>query len=78
MIQGGFVVLFRLMISTTSKNVKKVDSLEVEVLVTQLCPTVCDPVGYSPPGSSFHGTLQARILEWVAIAFSRGSSRPRD
>ena len=45
MIQGGFFVLFRLMISTTSKNVKKVDSLEVEVLVTQLCPTVCDPVG---------------------------------
>ena len=78
MIQGGFFVLFRLMISTTSKNVKKVDSLEVEVLVTQLCPTVCDPVGYSPPGSSFHGTLQARILEWVAIAFSRGSSRPMD
>ena len=78
MIQGGFFVLFRLMISTTSKNVKKVDSLEVEALVTQLCPTVCDPVGYSPPGSSFHGTLQARILEWVAIAFSRGSSRPRD
>ena len=78
MIQGGFFVLFRLMICTTSKNVKKVDSLEVEVLVTQLCPTVCDPVGYSPPGSSFHGTLQARILEWVAIAFSRGSSRPRD
>ena len=78
MIQGGFFVLLRLMISTTSKNVKKVDSLEVEVLVTQLCPTVCDPVDYSPPGSSVHGTLQARILEWVAIAFSRGSSRPRD
>jgi len=34
--------------------------------------------GFSPPGSSVHGILQARILEWVAIPFSRGSSRPRD
>ena len=48
------------------------------MLVTQLCPTLCDPVDYSPPGSSVHGILQARILEWVAIPFSRGSSRPRD
>ena len=36
------------------------------------------PVDYSPPGSSIHGILQARILEWVASSFSRGSSRPRD
>ena len=40
--------------------------------------TLCDPVDCSLPGSSVHGILQARILEWVAIAFSRGSSRPRD
>ena len=46
--------------------------------VTQSCPTLCDPVDGSPPGSSVHGILQARILEWVAISFSRGSSRPRD
>ena len=46
--------------------------------VTQSCPTVCDPVDCSLPGSSVHGILQARILEWVAISFSRGSSRPRD
>ena len=46
--------------------------------VTQLCPTLCDPVDSSPPGSSVHGILQARILEWVAISFSRGSSQPRD
>ena len=38
----------------------------------------CDPIDCSPPGSSFHGILQARILEWVAISFSRGSSQPRD
>ena len=48
------------------------------VLVTQSCPTLCNPVDCSPPGSSVHGILQARILEWVAIPFSRGSSQPRD
>ena len=40
--------------------------------------TLCDPVDCSLPGSSVHGILQARILEWVAISFSRGSSWPRD
>ena len=39
---------------------------------------LCDPVNFNLQGSSVHGTLQARILEWVAISFSRGSSRPRD
>ena len=43
----------------------------------QSCPTLLDPMDCSPPGSSVHGILQARILEWVAISFSRGSSRPR-
>ena len=38
------------------------------------CPTLCDPMDYSPPGSSVHGILQARILESVAIFYSRGSS----
>ena len=42
----------------------------------QLCLTLCDPMDCSPPGSSVHGILQSRILEWVAIPFSRGSSRP--
>ena len=40
--------------------------------------TVCDPVDCSPPGSSVHGILQAKIVEWVAISFSRGSSLPRN
>ena len=40
----------------------------------QLCPTLCDPIDSSQPGSSVHGFLQARILEWVVISFSRGSS----
>ena len=51
---------------------------EVKVLVTQSCPTLCDPMDCSLPGSSVPGILQARILEWVAIPFSRGSSQPRD
>ena len=48
------------------------------LLVIQSCATVCESVDYSPPGSSIHGLLQARILEWVAIPFSRGSSQQRD
>ena len=43
-------------------------------LVAQLYPLFCDPMDYSSPGSSIHETLQARILEWIAISFSRGSS----
>ena len=42
------------------------------------CLTLCDPIDCSPPGSSIHGISQARILEWVAISYSRGSSSPRD
>ena len=48
------------------------------VCVTSSCPTLCDPMDWSPPGSSVHGILQARLLEWVAIPFCRGSSWPRD
>ena len=47
-------------------------------LVAQSCLTLCNPMGYSPPGSSVHGILQARILEGVAMPSSRGSSQPRD
>ena len=55
---------------------QKVKVKESEVI--QSCPTLCDPVDCSPPGSSVHGVLQARILEWVAISFSKGSSQPTD
>ena len=51
---------------------------ESESEVAQSRPTLCDPVDCSPPGSSVHGILQARVLEWGATAFSRGSSLPRD
>ena len=48
------------------------------VLVTESCTTLCDPMDCSLPGFSVCGILQARILEWVAISFSRGSSQSRD
>ena len=49
-----------------------------KVKLTQSCPTLCDPMDYSLSGSSVHGNLQARILEWVAFPFSRGSSQSRN
>ena len=52
--------------------------LKVKVLVAQLYLTLCDPMDCRPPSSSVHGILQARILEWVAIPFSRVSFQPRD
>ena len=48
------------------------------VKLLQSCLTVCNPVDCSPSGSSVHGILQARILEWVAVPSSKESSRPRD
>ena len=51
---------------------------KVKVLVTQPCPTLCNPVDCSPPGSSVHEILQARILDGVAVPSFRGSSPPRD
>ena len=44
----------------------------------QSCPSLCDPIDCSPQGSSVHGILQERILEWVAISSSKGSSQPKD
>ena len=51
---------------------------ESESEVAQSCPTLCNPMDCSLWGSSVHGIFQARVLEWIATAFSRGSSRPRD
>ena len=47
------------------------------VLSLQSCPALCDPTDRSPPGNSVHGIVEARLLEWVAMPFSRGSSQPR-
>ena len=52
--------------------------ITVKVLVIQSCLTLCDPMDYHLPGSSVHGLLQARILEWVAIPFSRRPFWQRD
>ena len=52
--------------------------MKVKVLVTQSCPTLCDPMDCSLPGSSVHGILQARRLEWMVTHFSREFSEPRD
>ena len=46
--------------------------------VAQSCLTLCNSVDCSLPGSSVHGVLQARLLEWVALSYSRGSSQPKD
>ena len=46
--------------------------------LAQMCLTLCDPMDCSPPGSSVHGITQVRILEWIAISFSRGSSQSRN
>ena len=48
------------------------------VVSFQLCLTICNPTDHSPPGSPVHGTLQAKILEWVVMPSSRGSSPPMD
>ena len=54
------------------------EASESEREVTQSCPTLCDPMDCSLPGSSIHGIFQSSVLEWVAISFSRVSNRPRD
>ena len=59
-------------------SISKRSDENCESEVVQSCDPLCDPMDWSPPGSSFHGILQARILEWVAISFSRRSSQPRD
>ena len=54
------------------------EKVKVKVLVTQSCLTLCKPMHCGPPSSSVHGILQARMLEWIAMRSSRGSSQPRN
>ena len=73
---GSGVVILAFQGEGTLKSSNGVNStafLKVKVKVAQSCLTLCDPMDYT-----VHGILQARILEWVAIPFSRGSSQPRD
>ena len=76
----GIVYFFFLFWATTSYFPKLYHEWVSEWVseVAQSCLTLCDPIDCGPPGSSVHGILQARILEWVAISFSRKSSRPRE
>ena len=60
------------------KAKRKLTPLYTHAKSLQSCPTLCDPTYCSPPGSCVHGILQARVLKWVAIPFSRGSSQPKD
>ena len=62
-------------ISATKAELQKA---KVKLFVAQLCLTLCDPMDCSLPGFSVHRIFQTRILEWVAISFSEGSSQPRD
>ena len=72
--------------ASSGQSIRALDSASASVLPmnqsissgAQSCLTLCDPIDCSPPGSSIHGIFQARVLEWVAISFSRGSSKPRD
>ena len=63
---------------TRSKCLSAIEWIYCCCLVAKSCPTHCDPVDCSPPGSSVHGIFQARMLEWISISFSRGSSWPKD
>ena len=70
-------LLRRKLTATLWATLKKGPWKKSESLVAQSCPTVCDPIDCSLPGSSVHGIFQAIVLEWTAISFSRGSSQPR-
>ena len=65
-------------LSNSPSELTKRLSFQSLVLAAQSYPTLCEPRDCSPPGSFVHGILQVRILEWVAILFSRASSQPRD
>ena len=59
-------------------EIKKIYSQPSVCVLTQSCPTLCDPIDCNPPGSSVNGISQARMLEWVTVSYSKGSSWPRD
>ena len=69
---------WKIVLTTSTELWLKMLLASCECEVAQSRPTLCDPIDCSLPGSSIHGIFQARILEWVAISFSRRSSWPRD
>ena len=66
------------LIQPTSSLPLQISTVRARAKSLQVCPAFCDPMDYSPLGSSVHGIIQARILEWIAMPSSRGSSWPRD
>ena len=76
----SFTFIKKLFSFSSLSSIRVVSSacLKVKIEVAQLCLTLHGPMDCSLPGSSAHGIFQARVLEWVAISFSRGSSWPRD
>ena len=64
--------------TSQEKSIYLLNNQETCVCVLSHVLLFCNPMDCSPPGSSVHGIFQARILKWVAISFSRGSSQPRD
>ena len=72
----ALVLPFKLNANQYAQNVKFEMCEHAQLL--ESCLTLCNPVDCSPPGSSMHGILQARILEWVVISSSRGASQPKD
>ena len=73
---GSSMIIFKQVLKVTVRHPDA--STRSCCLVAQSCLTLCNPMDCSPPGSSVHGMLQARMLAWAAISFSRGSSWPRD
>ena len=71
------MLLFLITLARLSFSRACVRTLSV-CLLAQSCPTLCDLMDCSPPGSSVHGIFEAKILGWIAISYSRGSSRSRD
>ena len=76
-----FIITVKCYVTTKSVRPNHVNHTQLRVCVcvcAQLCTTLCDSMDCSPPGSSVHGILQAKIREWVAMPSSRGSPQPRD
>ena len=74
----SIVHFMKCVIPTKIRNDRRINLVCVLCWVSVSCLTLCDPMDWSPPGSSVHGILQAIILEWVAMPSSRWSSQPRD
>ena len=72
------IIEYKLLYTTiyVKKNMQVYMHVCIPTKLLQSCPALCDPVDYSPPGSSVHGVLQARILEWIAISFSGDFPNP--